>query len=210
MKCKEVQKLFHRFLDGELNPDKVVELQEHIFTCVTCKAAWQELHGLHSSLQAMPRLMAPKNFSSRVIAAFDAQEAATSQPAPRIGMSRLSPLMAGAAVIMLMIITVYSGDKSPTRSETFMIGEPERLNLPSQVQPNHPIASNAAIPVAATLDAYPEPTPDAAALTINDQRPVPLYQAYPRYRSYREAKEEQLRYAGEAETVGLRNKIPTR
>lgn len=70
MKCEEIDKLLHLYLDGELDVEKSKQIEEHLLTCQECAA---RLQGLESLDLAAKRIRMPvpspdywKTFSERV------------------------------------------------------------------------------------------------------------------------------------------------
>lgn len=59
MSCKEIQLKLHEYLDGDLNIDEQIHLQEHLSQCPACKGHLFELEKTVHLIRALPRAKAP-------------------------------------------------------------------------------------------------------------------------------------------------------
>ncbi len=66
MKHEEAQANFSDFLEGELSPQEVAELQAHLEGCATCADELEELRQTLSSLSGLKRVPPPPGFLGKV------------------------------------------------------------------------------------------------------------------------------------------------
>ncbi|MBN2054647.1 zf-HC2 domain-containing protein, partial [bacterium] len=105
MRCKDVRRSFHRFLDGELEAAGVLELQEHMAVCGACREYWRDLHDMHVELRGLPRSIAPRDFTEVVLERAVHSQA---QPARHV---RYIPAMAiaGLCTVIVAVVSIRLG-----------------------------------------------------------------------------------------------------
>ncbi len=73
--CTSFIHLLGAYVDGELEPSRVLEVDEHVATCETCRERVQLDHAVRGSLKRTVKLSAPEGLRSRVAAAMVAEQA---------------------------------------------------------------------------------------------------------------------------------------
>src|SRR5688572_2256552 len=89
--CREVSSLLEPYADGELSPDKIIEVEQHLESCERCRARVRLDGSLKRSIQRSVRQASPVTpaFMARLGAALEAErereaELIESTPAPRM------------------------------------------------------------------------------------------------------------------------------
>ena len=73
--CKQFTHLLGTYIDGELEPSRVLEVDEHIATCETCRERVDLDRAIRSSLKRTSEQGAPEGLRSRLAAAMMAEHA---------------------------------------------------------------------------------------------------------------------------------------
>jgi anti-sigma factor RsiW len=114
MTCRHVLPLLDAFVDGELGPERVLEVEDHLEHCEICAERVRVADALRASTRrAVRAATVPSDaFQARVQAALRAERArvapeATAVPAPpppaRLGWNTAVPLAAAAAATLLVL-----------------------------------------------------------------------------------------------------------
>ncbi len=90
--------------DGELDPSRFAELDEHLGMCDACRGFARALPGLSALAAALPREHAPADLTRRVRAGIGAPQ---TRPGRRPG-RRIAPAFAAAAVVTLVAVMTGS------------------------------------------------------------------------------------------------------
>ncbi|MHC4480994.1 MAG: anti-sigma factor family protein [Planctomycetota bacterium] len=69
MDCPEAQEKLNSYLDGEISPEGVAAVQEHLRVCPRCAAELNELERLNQVLDVLQGIEVPKGFARRAIPA---------------------------------------------------------------------------------------------------------------------------------------------
>lgn len=67
MSCKEIQLKLHEYLDGDLNTDEQIHLQEHLSQCPACKRHLFELEKTVHLIRALPLAKAPLTLAAGIM-----------------------------------------------------------------------------------------------------------------------------------------------
>jgi anti-sigma factor RsiW len=155
--CRDRISLLGSYLDGELGAAKLIELDEHVVGCETCREEVQLLRAMRGSLKRVVRTSAPSSFRDRIGNAMAAErargdamlerDAAAFGPAvpvaPLPTWRTLVPL-ATAAAIALVWGAATRGTQTATEARAGVIGDDLLAELLSeQSEPLPSEASNA-------------------------------------------------------------------
>ncbi|HVJ15757.1 MAG TPA: zf-HC2 domain-containing protein [Polyangiaceae bacterium] len=107
--CREAAALLEPYADGELSPDKIVEVEQHLEGCERCSARVSLDAAFKRSVQKTVREAAPVSsaFMARLGAALEAEreretELIESAPPPRMLPWRVTASLAAAAALVLV------------------------------------------------------------------------------------------------------------
>ncbi|OGS04841.1 MAG: hypothetical protein A3J70_08560 [Elusimicrobia bacterium RIFCSPHIGHO2_02_FULL_61_10] len=95
MTHEEIKKELSAYFDGQLGPEKAVEISAHVSACAECRAALEELSALSSGVKENLSAAAPAAMKERVLARARAEK----KP-----LFRTSTVLAAAAVIILALM----------------------------------------------------------------------------------------------------------
>ena len=95
MTHEEIKKELSAYFDGQLGPEKAVEISAHVSACAECRAALEELSALSNGVKENLSAAAPAAMKERVLARARAEK----KP-----LFRTSTLLAAAAVIILALM----------------------------------------------------------------------------------------------------------
>ena len=95
MTHEEIKKELSAYFDGQLGPEKAVEISAHVSACAECRAALEELSALSNGVKENLSASAPAAMKERVLARARAEK----KP-----LFRTSTLLAAAAVIILALM----------------------------------------------------------------------------------------------------------
>ena len=98
MKCEEVHRFLDTYLDGELDPARRLELEEHLATCPSCQSLLEERQEFRTFFAAsVPRYKAPPELAAKVLATVRREQAK-----PRVSLFR-QPWVYAAAVVAVTV-----------------------------------------------------------------------------------------------------------
>ena len=95
MTHEEIKEALSAYFDGQLGPEKAVEISAHISTCAECRAALDELKALSAGVKTNLAASAPAGLRERVLAR------ALETKKPRI---RASTVLAAALAAVIIIV----------------------------------------------------------------------------------------------------------
>jgi anti-sigma factor RsiW len=73
--CRDRSRMLGSYLDGELEPAMILELDEHVTRCDTCREEAQLLRAMRGSLKRVVKTSAPAGLRDRMAAAMTAERA---------------------------------------------------------------------------------------------------------------------------------------
>ena len=106
MRCDDVQRLVHAYLDGELLEADRIGFDEHVGACAACRGIVDEEARFKATLRARLRPVpaAPAELRARVLAALDEADSRTGQgPTPPL-LRRAMPFVAVFAAAASMVV----------------------------------------------------------------------------------------------------------
>lgn len=138
MSCRRTAPLLEPFVDGELDPEKVIEVEQHIVECSVCTERVRLNHALRVSTRRAVRAAAPLSteFEERIKAAFTAErerqaEALEAQRESRpkmLSWRGVVPLAAAAAVTLVWAANANDPERKAAKSlASYQAGPPESL-----------------------------------------------------------------------------------
>ncbi len=128
MKCREVEALLERYLDGELTKGQVVAVDTHLDACASCGDAYGALHAYSHEVQAglrqFPVAMVPPDFDARVLDAvlarssrsgslFDWLDGMLVRPWCKMALTGLLGVVSGAALVLGVLLVFVSRPRPP-------------------------------------------------------------------------------------------------
>jgi len=107
MDCNETRRWIEADIDGELDLDRQLELEEHLKGCPACARLHESLRALR---EALPRLAAPPHLTGRVLAALRAEGMGDALPAPaRLRPPVIWPVWNAVGVAATITLAVLAG-----------------------------------------------------------------------------------------------------
>jgi len=79
--CRDRARMLGSYLDGELEPAKLIDIDEHVAGCETCREEVQLLRAMRGSLKRVVRMPAPAGFRDRIGNAMAAERTRDDVPA---------------------------------------------------------------------------------------------------------------------------------
>jgi anti-sigma factor RsiW len=132
--CRDRIGLLGPYLDGELGAAKLIEFDEHVVGCETCREEAQLLRAMRGSLKRVVRSSAPGSLRDRIGNAMAAERARTDEGLaeasadPRIPVSSLPTWrtlvpLATAAAIALVWGAATRGNQTATEARAGVVGD---------------------------------------------------------------------------------------
>jgi len=132
--CRDRISLLGSYLDGELGAAKLIELDEHVLNCETCREEVQLLRAMRGSLKRVVRTAAPGGFRDRIGNAMAAErgrvDALAAPPAfgPAVPVAPLPTWrtlvpLATAAAIALVWAAATRGNQTATEARASLAGD---------------------------------------------------------------------------------------
>lgn len=136
MRCADVQKLVHPYLDGEFEDSELDPLERHLTQCDACRKLVAFEQAFKTNLRArLRRPTAPPELRDRVVAALDRADATGGGPVPALW-RRAMPVAAAAAVAAAALVFLSTAIR--TRADGSPIVEDairgHEKSLPIEVQ----------------------------------------------------------------------------
>ena len=104
MTCHDVQKFVYVYLDGEFGPGDKAEYEAHVADCAPCREAVSAERGFRQTIRTrLQPVLAPPHLRSAIVARLATVEAESRRSAPVPWALRLSPVLALAAAILLVV-----------------------------------------------------------------------------------------------------------
>jgi anti-sigma factor RsiW len=128
MNCGALKTRLGRFLDGELSPPELAEIEAHIRGCPSCQQELQALHALSASLDALIVPPVPAGIAPGTMAHIRQQKARLRRSWGALGFWQPWPVAmrfaaVGTAVVACLIgLTLGSATPSRTPSEMAWVG----------------------------------------------------------------------------------------
>jgi anti-sigma factor RsiW len=127
--------LLEPFVDGELEPEKVLEVEQHVVECRVCAERVRLNHALRSSTRRAVRGAAPVSpeFEQRILAAFAAERERVEQNAERDNRSKMMswrgivPLAAAAAITLVWAANANDERKAGKSGVAYQARQPQSL-----------------------------------------------------------------------------------
>lgn len=158
--CRDRSRALGSYLDGELEASKLIDIDEHVGTCDSCREGVQLLRAMRGSLKRVVRTPAPSGFRDRIGTAMMAERVRDEQqqpesdaaavgfggPAPELGRGSWRGMvpLATAAAIALMWGAATRGLQTPSNEAHAGFGDNLLAELVAEhSQPLPPEATNA-------------------------------------------------------------------
>ncbi len=137
MDCNETQNRLHGYIDGELDPDRCLEIETHLAACAACARSAENIRTLRKALHSDALYyQAPADLQRRVLASVRKAERADSSPR-----SALWRQLRFAAVPACLLLIAFIGwrlmrVRSLASPEDFLVQEVVSEHIRS-LMPNH-------------------------------------------------------------------------
>ncbi len=139
--CRRLAPAVTTFVDGELGPSQVVEVETHLSECGRCRERVALDRAVRASLQGLARPSAPEGLRRRVLAsmASERREAEASEayeqaaPPPRAPYKYMAPLAMAAGFALML--TTYKGGPSPSGTTAARSAQPPTSNAAAASMP---------------------------------------------------------------------------
>jgi len=173
MNCADVRDEFSALLDGELEPETRERVERHLAECTECLRELGKLKELDELYRTLPRESAPEDLESRIHAALRLDSNIVRLRRPRFERRSLWPMLAAAAVLVIVMGAVV-----------YQFGRPSRFEMASLKETSEQPAAEAeaAIRMRVTEDmedkhsealggvrSSPEPLVSAEAQTLSEE-----------------------------------------
>lgn len=113
MDCLKHQAQFSAHLDGDLSQEERKAMQSHLKECLLCYRKWSSLQKTHGALSRLPDLDPPEHLSALVMARLK-ERRLHQHPWIFAGLPRWLPLGVGAALLLLISLTIWQLMPSPS------------------------------------------------------------------------------------------------
>lgn len=153
--CRRLGPAVTTFIDGELEPSQVVEVETHLSECGTCRERVALDQAVRASLRSLPRQAAPQGLRERLAAsmaaeraaggghgafdggpAADAFEGAAAPPPPRAPYRYMLPLTMAAGFALMLSAhkgsPASAGRQAPTQNAS--VAAPMTMGLDSLIE----------------------------------------------------------------------------
>ena len=114
MDCKNAQTLLDGYLDGELDPLRNLEIEDHLHGCTPCSQSYSDRQVIRSGLKTDSfYFKAPTDLRKRILRSVR-QAAKAEAPMPWLSWSwlRVAAPVAAAALVVLMLVPFFAGPSS--------------------------------------------------------------------------------------------------
>jgi anti-sigma factor (TIGR02949 family) len=128
-KCRDVARRLDAYLDGELEPTQILDVESHVAECAACKERIELDRATRASLKRTLKQKAPEGLRARALAAMQAEKARGEARAPAPvpgGTWRSFVPLASAAALALAFGAVGKGT-SPSGSDSMHAGLGDEL-----------------------------------------------------------------------------------
>jgi negative regulator of sigma E activity len=156
MRDQLTEELISAYLDGELSADETARVEEALDQSAECRELYEDLKGLRSSLQALPRFSLPDDFPDRVVRQAERESLSptpappTVLPAAKEGAKQLrawqmaaitAAVVAAALLFALVVVSQQSAFRPPGQpivpSDQFVENEgPREIRGPESAAPD--------------------------------------------------------------------------
>jgi len=121
MNCKDYNKLFLSYLDGELHPDLVSDIKRHIEGCKSCASELEGFKKVNMIIEEEKSEFEQNPFlAAKVIAKIQNKDVHTSQSNFSIKYLTIASLAAAGLVIGILIGTLYYSSSTSVQENTEM------------------------------------------------------------------------------------------
>jgi anti-sigma factor RsiW len=131
--CRRVAPLLDPFVDGELAPDKIVEVEQHLAGCQRCCSYLQFSGAVRASVRQTVRSSVPSSgFQQRVMLALAAERARETEQARQPSIERGLPWrvvlpLGSAAAVTLMVASLNAPGSNPASAVPMNAAQPMSL-----------------------------------------------------------------------------------
>ena len=143
-KCREHVRLLDAYLDGELEPAQLLDVQGHVSECVGCRERVELHRATSASLKRRAKVAAPDGLRARALSAMMAEKARGELRAPaqpQAGAWRSFVPLASAAALALAFGSLGRGPTAGPLSDSVHAGLGDELLQELIAEHSHPVPS---------------------------------------------------------------------
>lgn len=138
MNCDDVGRLMHAHLDGELELESSLAVEEHLAGCARCRAAWAGQTALRSAIaRSCETTRAPAALRARLLAALATPTAAAQSGRPWRGWLSAAPGLAALMLAGWLVLAKPWLDTPNVQRVVFHIDSAENLVASLRTLKNH-------------------------------------------------------------------------
>jgi len=114
MKCKKIEELLNLYIDQELDAESTQTVIEHLKDCPTCQDEYLRLREMVASLNLLPQVSIPQNFTQNIMAKISQEEIQIQSSwidriKKQVSIPRFSfPLVGAAATAVLVLFFAFT------------------------------------------------------------------------------------------------------
>jgi anti-sigma factor RsiW len=143
-KCRDRARLLDAYVDGELEPAQLLDVEGHVAECVGCRERVALHRAMSGSLRRTTKAAAPEGLRGRALAAMMAEKArgeARAPAQPQAGAWRSFVPLASAAALALAFGSLGRGPSAGALGESVHAGMGDELLQELIAEHSHPLPS---------------------------------------------------------------------
>ncbi len=142
-KCRESARLLDAYLDGELDPSRLLDVEGHVNECVGCRERVELHRATTASLKRVTKAAAPVDLRARALAAMQAEKVRGEARAPAVqaGAWRSFVPLASAAALALAFGALDRGPNSGALNDSVHAGLGDELLQELIAEHSRPVPS---------------------------------------------------------------------
>jgi anti-sigma factor RsiW len=123
MHCKKINRLLLHFIDRDLHPELMKQVEEHLATCSSCSSALVKLKKVYGAINPNPAPIAPNPFAfTRIMAKIEQRREDHLLP-----IFLFKPALLAAAIAMPLMVGVLLGYSTYNRSSQINVNPTEQI-----------------------------------------------------------------------------------
>lgn len=136
--CNEYAALLDLYVDGELSPQEMIRVQEHLDLCPGCQAYVDDALAIRAAFPDVEDTEVPEGFAESVCAVIQASDTAPKRNRRRRWAKTLLPMAACCAIVVLLSRLPAAMDEVPATTEFAAITEEESsASRPKSILPDN-------------------------------------------------------------------------
>lgn len=139
--CHEYAALLDLYVDGELSPQEMVQVQEHLDLCPGCQAYVDDALAIRAAFPEVEDTEVPEGFAESVCAVIQASDTAPKRNRRRRWAKTLLPMAACCAIVVLLSrLPAAMGEVSATTESAAITEEDASAGRPKSILPDNEAA----------------------------------------------------------------------